>query len=231
MDLFLVRHGQSHNNALEDLSDRLPDPPLTKKGGEQAGRVAAHLSQGGHLPGHERGNGRPFIEELYCSPMLRALETARPIGETLGVSPQVWVDIHEVGGLFLDHGEEVGVEGFPGKTRQQIQDEFKGFDAEEVGDEGWWRGKRETDQAGRGRAIGVAAKLMARSGEDVRIALVSHGDFICGLLKAVTNHLPSWGLWYDHHNTAITRMTLRESGRVVVGYMNRADHLSDDLLS
>ena len=43
--------------------------------------------------------------------------------------------------------------------------------------------------------------------------------------------LPSRGLWYDHHNTAITRLTLRESGSVVVGYMNMAEHLSDDLLS
>ena len=85
------------------MSDRVPDPPLTDKGAEQAERVAAHLSGGGHLLEAERGhNGGPFLNELHCSPMIRALETARPIGEAMRLPVRVWVDIHEVGGLFLD---------------------------------------------------------------------------------------------------------------------------------
>ena len=232
MDIFIIRHGQSYNNALEDVSDRLPDPPLTEKGARQAERVALHLSSGGHLLETERAsNGRPFLDELHCSAMIRALETARPIGEAIRVSTHVWVDIHEVGGLFLDHGDgEGGIESFPGKTRRQIEDEFEGFVPEGVGEDGWWRGGQEAEQAGRGRAIGVAEKLMARAEEDVRIGLVSHGDFISGLLKALGDHLPSRGLWYDHHNTAVTRLRL-SSGRLVVNYMNRVDHLTDDLLS
>lgn len=232
MEVFLIRHGQSYNNALEDLSDRVPDPPLTEKGGKQAERLAAHLSAGGHLLESERGdNGRPFLDELHCSAMLRALETARPISAALGLPAHVWVDIHEVGGLFLDRGDEGGIEGFPGKTRQQIEDEFEGFVPEGVVEDGWWQGGREAEQTGRGRAIGVAERLMARSEEDVRIGLVSHGDFICGLLKALGNHLPSRDVWYDHHNTAVTRLNLSGSGRLVVNYMNRFDHLTDALLS
>ena len=231
MDVFIIRHGQSYNNALEDISDRVPDPPLTEKGARQAERVALHLSGGGHLLEFER-NGKPLLDELHCSAMARALETARPIGEAMRLRTHVWVDIHEVGGLFLDHGDGGGgIESFSGKTRPQIEDEFEGFVPRGVGEDGWWRGGREAEQAGRGRAIGVAEKLMARADEDIRVGLVSHGDFISGLLKALADHLPSRGLWYEHHNTAVTRLRLSGSGHIVVNYMNRVDHLTDDLLS
>jgi broad specificity phosphatase PhoE len=239
MDVFIIRHGQSYNNALADMSERVADPPLTQKGVRQADRVAAHLAGGGHLLESERGNGKPLLDELHCSAMARALETARPIGEAMRLKTQVWVDIHEVGGLFLDHGpgggghgaDGGGIESFPGKTRSQIEEEFEGFVPNGVDHDGWWRGGREAEQTGRGRAIGVAEKLMSRAREDIRLGLVSHGDFICGLLKALGDHLPSRGLWYDHHNTAVTRLRLSGSGRIVVNYMNRFDHLSDDLLT
>ena len=229
MDVFLIRHGESFNNALEDIADRVPDPPLTDRGVRQAERLAAHVAAGGHLYSSQRGNGRPLLDELYCSPMIRAMQTAQPIGKALDLSPNVWIDIHEVGGLFLDHGDD-GVQGFPGKTRQQIAEEFEGFTADSIADDGWWRGTREAEQEGRGRAIGVAATLASRAAEEVRIGLVSHGDFISGLLKAMANHLPSRGVWYEHDNTAITHMNLAD-GRLVVKYMNRTAHLTEDLLS
>ena len=40
MDLFLIRHGESTNNALADVSQRVADPELTAKGRVQAERVA-----------------------------------------------------------------------------------------------------------------------------------------------------------------------------------------------
>ena len=111
MDVFIIRHGQSYNNALADMSERVAAPPLTQKGVRQADRVAAHLAGGGHLLESERGNGKPLLDELHCSAMARALETARPIGEAMRLKTQVWVDIHEVGGLFLDHGPGGGGHG------------------------------------------------------------------------------------------------------------------------
>ena len=70
---------------------------------------------------------------------------------------------------------------------------------------------------------------MARAGEPLRIGVVSHGDFMSALIKALADHLPSWGLQYHHENTAITRIDFDR--RVVVAYMNRADHLPTHLLS
>ena len=46
MDLFLIRHGESANNALTDISQRVADPELTAKGREQAERVGCVSSRG-----------------------------------------------------------------------------------------------------------------------------------------------------------------------------------------
>ena len=110
MQLFLIRHGESANNALgvgdisyEDyMAQRSPDPGLTQIGKRQAEMVARHLAADGHP---ESRNGTPLastragygIQTLYVSAMLRALQTARPIAAALGLAPQVMVDIHEHG--------------------------------------------------------------------------------------------------------------------------------------
>lgn len=146
------------------MSDRVPDPPLTDKGAEQAERVAAHLSGGGHLLEAERGTsgdkGRPFL----------------------------------------------------GRAPLQSHD------------------TRPRDRSAHRRSHATAGARVGRHPRGGR-AVSRHGDFIRGLLKALVNHLPSRGLWYDHYNTAVTRLNLSGSGRLVVNYMNRTDHLTDGLLS
>ena len=232
MELFIIRHGQSGNNALEDVTKRSKDPLLTEIGEQQAECVGPYLGAGQHLDVAEKQNGRPFLDRLYCSPMIRTLQTARPIGRALGLAPEVWVDIHEQGGVFLDHGDERGVVGYPGQTRSQIQEQFPEYELpEEVGEEGWWDKGCEEIQGCHGRAIWVAAALQERIAEDTRIGLVSHGGFIDSLLKALSHQLPGNGLHYAHHNTAITRVDFSPEGRTVIRYMNRVDHLSEELVT
>ena len=84
MDLFLIRHGESTNNALADVSQRVADPELTAKGRVQAERVAAYLAEGLHLAPAERAEDRPFFDQLYCSPMIRTLHTAQAIEQAMG---------------------------------------------------------------------------------------------------------------------------------------------------
>ena len=226
MDLFLIRHGESYNNALEDSSRRVSDPPLTDLGEEQAQRVAAHLARGGHLDPDER-EGRPAFDSLYCSPMLRALQTARPIAAALATAPEVWIDIHEVGGIWL-----AGKGDLHGMTRAEIRNGFPGVGLPDgVGEEGWWPGGQEAKHAGRGRAIAVAGELKERArmgaergGDPERLAIVTHGDFMSGLVKALTDQLPSLGLSYNHRNTGITRFCLGPD-LCAVRYLNRCEHL------
>ncbi len=226
MDLFLIRHGESYNNALEDSSQRVSDPPLTALGEEQAERVASHLARGGHLDPAER-DGRPGLDSLYCSPMLRALQTARPIAGALGAAAEVWVDIHEVGGIW-----QAGKGDLHGMSRAEIESGFPGVGLPDgVGEDGWWPGGQETKPAGRGRAIAVAGELQERARQSEergdtpeRLAIVTHGDYMSGLIKALTDQLPGQGLSYDHENTAITRFRLGAAG-CVVRYLNRCEHL------
>lgn len=233
MDLFIVRHGQSLNNALEDIKDRVEDPPLTEAGEKQADRVAEYLAEGRHLLVTERSGGRRLLDHIYCSPMLRTLQTAQPIGRALNMPPEVWVDIHEWGGIFLDHGDERGIVGYPGMSRSDIEERFGGYVIPAtIGEEGWWDPSRGQEQssAAQGRAIGVAEALWERVAEESRIALVAHGGFIDSLLKALLHLLPSQHVGLPHHNTAITHLNFTE-GRLQMKYMDRTEHLPDELVT
>ena len=166
MDLFLIRHGESTNNALTDVSQRVADPELTAKGRVQAERVAAYLAGGLHLAPTERAEDRPFFDQLYCSPMIRTLHTAQAIEQAIESKSEIWVAIHEMGGIFLDHGGERGTVGYPGLTRAEIAARFPtSIPSAEVGEDGWWDAGKETDQQAQHRAIGVAADLRARAEE------------------------------------------------------------------
>ncbi|MBN1218860.1 MAG: histidine phosphatase family protein [Anaerolineae bacterium] len=244
MELYLIRHGQSTNNTLANMRDRVCDPHLTELGHRQAQIVAQHLTNGltpeltkyGSVEDTQTNQRRGFgLTKLYCSPMRRALQTTRPISKNLGITPEVWIDLHEKGGIYLDHHEQEGVRiGYPGMTRAEILAEFSGFELpDEISEQGWWNKGYEDWPACQGRAIKVAGQLRERANHDghERVALVSHGGFIDALLKALFDQLPSRHLWYHHYNTAITRVEFREDGHLGLRYLNRIDHLPPELVS
>ena len=245
MELYLIRHAQSYNNALADMRDRVMDPPLTDLGQRQARAVAQHLATGINPEmsvgateedtsvRRRQGYG---ITRLYCSAMHRALQTAQPIGQALDLAPEVWLDLHEHGGIYLDHGPEGGgLVGYPGKTRSEILAEFPNYVLPEtVTEEGWWNRGHEDWPACQGRAIRVAGQLpqlAEQVGRYERVAMVSHGGFLAVLLKALLNHLPAADIFYHHFNTAITRVDFQPGGKLGVRYLNRIPHLSPELVS
>jgi len=229
MELFLIRHGQSTNNALQDWTQRVEDPLLTSSGERQAERTAAHLFAGLHLPPALRNTGRPLLDQLYCSPMIRAMQTAHPISSALGVAPQVWVDVHEIGGVYLDHGERKV--GYPGRSRRELAQRFPDYHLPPtLTDEGWWNRDFEEAHEGHARAAAVAQVLRQRAGEDARIAIVSHGDFLSALLQALGGQQPGQGAYFTHRNTGITHIDLTPLASRVY-YLNRFDHLDDELLT
>jgi 2,3-bisphosphoglycerate-dependent phosphoglycerate mutase len=229
MKLYILRHGQSTNNALTDREDRGCDPPLTDLGRRQAALLAQHLAAGVQREPSAAGPGYG-ITHLYCSPMWRALQTARLIGETLGLAPEVWIDVHEWGGIYLDHGEPQGVVGYPGKTRPEILEEFPNYILPEgITEEGWWNQGRE-DMAGCiARVIRVAEALRRRSESEERIAIVTHAGFNSLFLKALHNCIPGHDVWYHHHNAAISRIDFGEA--VQIRYLNRVDHLPPEMIT
>lgn len=239
MELYIIRHAQSTNNVLtpEYRHLRVADAPLTGLGQSQAAVLARHLATGLNPGPPADALGRPAqtdyrISRLYCSAMWRSLHTARFIADALERPPEVWLDPHEHGGVYLDHGEPGGKVGYPGKTRGEILAEFPGcLLPEGITDEGWWRSGYEDWPACCARALRVARTLRRWAETDERITIVSHGGFINALLKALFNLLPSRELFFHHYNTGITRLDFYGDGRVGVRYLNRSDHLPPELIS
>lgn len=242
MELYLIRHGQSTNNAQgTDQPNRVRDAALTALGRSQAAALAAYLAGGDRSEialryyadtYRQEGWVKAQIDRVYCSAMLRALQTAQPVGAALGIAPEVWVDIHEHGGIFEEDGNG-GRRGAPGLTRAEIGAQFPDYvlpDA--VTERGWYTGDYETHAACQGRAISVARQLRewAATGAG-RVVLITHGTFLDSLLKALLNSLPGGGHFYYHYNTGITRIDLLADGRLGLHYLNRTAHLSDDQLS
>lgn len=230
MELYLIRHGQSTHNAMIDHLDQECDPPLTELGKRQAERVARALAKEAN-PGQGQPAGSP-ITRLYCSPMWRALQTAQPIGQALGLRPEVWVELHEQGGMYLDYGESGGIVGQPGKTRQEILATFPNYVISEgVTEQGWWQHGFEDIPACHKRAAKVAEVLRQWAASTERIAIISHGTFNDALLKALLKQLPGHHFFYYHHNAAISRIDFHRDDHLNLHYLNRVTHLPPELLS
>ena len=245
MELYIIRHAQSFNNALRNQADRVCDPKLTELGRQQAARLAHHLA---NEPHPEQRHGRDpeetgvetvqgyGIQRLYCSAMHRSLETTTTIGAAIGVAPQVWKDLHENGGIFLDHRDERGVVGYPGMTRAEIEAEFPtAVVGAGLTETGWWdpAAGEEDWPTCQGRAIRVAKELWQWANDGVvgPVALVSHAGFMEALIKAMLDRLPGGSLTIYHLNTAITRVDLGPDHGLHVRYLNRVPHLPQELVS
>ena len=223
MRVYLIRHAQSENNVLthETMHRRKTDPNLTELGYRQREELADFLA---NVPtAGERGFE---MSHLYTSPMYRSMLTAEPVAKALGLQPEIWVDLHEKGGMFQHRNGHVN--GFCGMTRSAIVKEFPDYQADAVSESGWYDADlgREPETHSFFRAIKVAQDLRERGHTDEVLGLVSHAGFLDVLLKAIFDQLPSrpHTMRYYHYNTAITRVDYRGS-RPILHYMNRVDHL------
>ena len=240
MDLFIIRHGQSGNNALANIRDREVDPPLTDLGERQAERLAEHLASG---ETHDRitadtGNTKYQIRQgfgitsLFSSPMYRSLQTVQPVAKFLGLEPEIWVDIHEEGGMYLNHGGDEGLVGYPGKSRSEILREFPNYHLPtSFNDAGWWNKGHEDPSSLLVRATKVSEQLHAMAAKGDRVAIITHGGFMNALLKALFGQISQGQIYYRHYNTAISRISMDGGEGAEVRYLNRTDHLSPELVS
>jgi probable phosphoglycerate mutase len=78
--LLLIRHGENDYLAKNKMPGRIPGIHLNKRGREQAAELARTLSR---LP----------IKALYSSPLERAVETAEPLAQSLGLGIQLHPDL------------------------------------------------------------------------------------------------------------------------------------------
>jgi broad specificity phosphatase PhoE len=90
--LLLIRHGENDYLKQDRLPGRLPDIHLNKRGQAQAAALAENLKT---LP----------VRAIYASPLERAVETAEPLAQALGLPIQL-----RPGLLDTDVGEWQGIQ-------------------------------------------------------------------------------------------------------------------------
>lgn len=247
MQLYVIRHAQSENNALWTRSGadegRVPDPALTDVGHDQAKRLADHLVEldaQGPFDGYDPQNRRGFhFTHLYTSLMTRAVQTGLYLSQALDIPLQSWEEIHEWGGIFekdVETGERVGL---PGPNRAYFAAQFPTLQLPDyLGETGWWNRPFETAEQGRTRTQAFLAQLMERHGDtEDRVAIVTHGGFTFSLLQTLAGFprmIESLAsprrIWFLKNNSALSRINFGEQNVDII-YLNRVAHLPTTLIT
>ncbi|GGK12213.1 phosphoglycerate mutase [Deinococcus malanensis] len=234
MKLLLIRHGQSVNNLLEQetaspcYEGRQADPPLTELGHEQARRLATWVV----------GNAQcQRVTHLYSSLTTRAVQTAAPLAQAMGLKVQGLQDAYECGGL--NTGPEGQFAPVPGRDHASLLTDCPPllWPAELHG-QGWDGGYEPWDHGHfAARAARVKAQLRTAAAEGDVLALVTHHDFaqfLIGDLLALPE-LNGEALTFRLKNTATTFLELRTTAsgtqERVVHWLNSAPHLTPDLIT
>lgn len=249
MQLYIIRHGQSFNNALwartGNGNGRLSDPPLTDIGHQQAQHLGQFIAEAdrngnGRLATDQHNRQGYHLTHLYSSLMYRAVQTGHAIADVLDMPLVAWPIIHEWGGVFdndPDTGEPYAV---PGANRQFFVERFSRFVLpDDLQEEGWWQGSYEQEADSIHRAETFVNELIERHGNsDDRIGIVTHGGFTAMILRVIFNsrestvnlHDKGFLTWFHVDNTSVTRLDFEKS-RIIQAYVNRVDHLPTELIT
>lgn len=239
MQLYFIRHGQSVNNALwadtRSSNGRSEDPELTELGMRQAEAVAEYLKYasptGGRLCEGQRASGFG-ITHLYCSLMIRAVQTGSIIARKLGITLEGWEELHEQGGIYLEDEVTGEKKRLPGKSREYFEKHYSELILpEKFIDSGWWnRRPFEKPEESMLRAKLFLGSLREKhGGTEDRVAVISHGGFYNDILNNLLGILANNG-WFSIYNTGITRINFF-SDRFDIIYQNRTDHLTPELIT
>lgn len=198
MKIYLVRHGQSQWQV--DRDDDNWNSNLTGLGVQQADRLAAWMANGSRLD-----NGRQLnLAGLVASPLHRATQTARPIGEAIKVPVKTEERLREADFLVSDYLPSVDRPGQPYPPYQPAQP-YADF---------------------RSQAMEALQHLVAYCEElGGPVMAVSHGGLISTLLRSVVGN-DAVSFWI--YNATIHLIEWRR-GRWHMVFLNLWDHLTPDL--
>lgn len=200
--LYLIRHGATEANLASPprLQGRRSDPPLAQLGVRQAEATRDFLAV------------RP-VGHCYCSPLLRAVQTAALVAAPHGVAPQPLEALTE-----CDVGEWEGLDW--GTVRARHPDAYRRFHAD-PGEHGYPGGESFADVHGRA-APALEALLQAHPGEAVLVVAhhVVNRTYLAGLLGLPPGQ--ARGVVLDNCGISVV---VREGGATTVATLNAAFHL------
>ena len=201
-ELILVRHGQTAANIAGLLVGR-QDVLLTELGHEQAKRAAAEVA--------------PLEPDaLVCSPLQRALQTARPISERTLLPPDVEDDIAEFGfGDFEGWTEKDALASHP-----HLQPLITG---EAHPDERWPNGESGTGFVER---IFDGIGRIVTGHPNQRVVIVTHGGVIGSWVARMAAEGATSFFPYLVHNCSISTFEVTDRGTACVAW-DQTTHLED----
>ncbi|MBK8985942.1 MAG: histidine phosphatase family protein [Chloroflexi bacterium] len=246
MQLYIIRHAQSVNNAIwaetGRADGRFPDPPLTDLGHQQAIHLAKYLASKQNATAVAANTQDHFsyhLTHLYSSLMLRAVQTAHYIAEALRLPLHAWEVIHEWGGLYENDALTGEPRGLPGPNRAFFAEQFSHLVLPEtLNNEGWWNRPFEPPENTPQRAATFVQELLAKhGGTEDRVAIVTHGGFFQALMRHIVGSCEpnmllnqTTDVWFRVNNTSITRIDFDDAS-VSIAYLNRLNHLSADIIT
>ncbi|MGZ8802700.1 MAG: histidine phosphatase family protein [Mycobacterium sp.] len=194
MQLLLVRHALP----LRSEPGQGSDPRLSAEGIEQALRLPDAL-------------GRFPIQRVVSSPQVRAIETAQPLADALGVPVEVDGRLAEYD---RDLAHYIPVEQIAAENPAELQRLISGQLPS---------GVDEAEFLGRVRA--AVDDLVAGADHDDTVAVFSHGGVINVLLHQIlgTERLLSFHVDY----AGVTRLLSSRTGRLAVASVNGTEHVWD----
>lgn len=216
--LYLVRHAQSTNNAYPE-PQRIPDPPLTDLGKQQAHALAKVAPQFD-------------ATHLFTSPFLRTLQTTEPLVESTGLVPIIHAELFEQGGCYRGY-DPIGKHPEPGLRRSEIAEHFPGWHIDPAIDEQGWNKlpHYENLDMARERARRVAQWLEQEFQDSAaQILLVIHADFKLRLLEALLKRIDLEENLGSVINTSISSLSL-ECNNWQLDTWNNHQHLPTEWIT
>jgi broad specificity phosphatase PhoE len=222
VQLYLMRHGQSHVN-LTDLTAEHRDEPLTTTGREQAARAAEFVA----------ATIKPT--RLYSSSVARAAETAAAVAKVCGTEAIHDDRLREIGTAYPDGRAVPEAELAP--YVPDMWGTLRPYEPVTAGGESWMQFRARV-----GSFIEDLVPARSRFGDpeladaiaDERILVVCHA----GVIEAVFEYVFEKGPWsvvavFTNH-TGISHLQYRPMMNLPDWWLlshNRVDHLEGDLLT
>ena len=194
MELILVRHGLPLRR---EVVEGPADPELSVEGHDQSSRLANYLAT-------------ESIDAIYSSPMKRAMQTAEPLAQTIGLPILIVDDVAEFDRL---SNEYIPIE----ELRAANDDRWHKLVA------GDWDSESDTIDEFRNRVITSIEKIISQHASQ-RIVVTCHGGGINQYLAHILGLKTERGFFYPQY-TSIHRVVAAQNGLRSIASLNEIAHL------